>query len=147
MPSSRSNGAAMIVVSRRRSEYSEGAKAVIAFKHRCRLIERSSIKRPVDRVLTWPSKRRPCFFVRTDVVTIAPRDGAVACMKLRTHLEGGSDPYVVGQDRVECASHSHGTPALGKAHTDRLTSRVHAGVGSSGAECRNRRPTPSLECL
>src|SRR4051812_704296 len=68
-------------------------------------------------------------------------------MELGPHLECGCDPHIVRQDGVECASYSHGVPALGKAYTDRLTFRMHTGVGSSGAECRNGASTQSLECL
>jgi hypothetical protein len=52
-------------------------------------------------------------------------------MKFGTHLVCGGDPDIVGQDRVQCTTHSGSTPTLGKANTDRLTSRVHAGVSSS----------------
>ena len=64
-------------------------------------------------------------------IAIAPGRCAIACVKLGTHLERSRDPHVSRQDRIQCTSHSHGIPALGEAHTDRLTSRVHGGVSSS----------------
>jgi hypothetical protein len=93
-PPRRLHATAMIVVSRRRSKHGEGAEAMLAFHHRCRAVELRAIQRLDYCQLARPSKWGSCFVVRADVVTIAPRNGTIACVKLRTHLVRGSDPHV-----------------------------------------------------
>jgi hypothetical protein len=121
----------MVIVGGRRSLHGEGKKSVLAFQQRRALVELRPIQWLTDGEFARPTERRPRFVVGADVITIAPRDGAVACMKLGTHLVCGGDPDIFGQHRVQCTAHSGSTPTIGKANTDRLTSRMHAGVSSS----------------
>src|ERR1051326_6031296 len=139
--------ATMVVMRGRRAEHRKRAKAMFALEHRRALIEQHAIEPSVDRQLPRPAKGGPCLVAGADVITIAPRDGAVSGMEFRTHLVRRGYPHVVRQDCIERTSHSRRIPAFRQSHADRLTSRVNSGISSSGTERRNRPSTQLLECL
>lgn len=146
-PGSASNMASMVVVRRRRAEHCEGAKAVISLCERRRAIEETAIERAVEGELARPAERRTRFFVGADVVTVLPRNRAIPRVELGSHLEGRGSPDILREHRIQRAPQSRRFPAFWNAHTNRLSSRVHARVRPSGAECRNGRATQSIECL
>ena len=147
MPARFAHDADVVVVRRCRAKDGEGTKAVRSFCQRGQPVEEVPIERPIERKLARAPKGRPRVVVRADVVTVSTRDRAVACVKVRSHLERRGRPHIIRKNRVQCAPQSRRIPALRKADADGLSSRVHAGVGPPGAECRDRRATQSLECL
>ena len=96
--------------------------------------------KPVERERFTPdklvrtAKRRRCEIVCAYEVAVAPRDRAIARVKLLTHLEGCRNPYIVWKNGVHRSSKRERAPLLGYAHTRSLAARVNPCIRPSGAD-------------
>ena len=121
----------MVVARRRRSEHSKRVKAVFALDVGSGCIQSAPIQGLLEGQLIPTAERRVCSIIRTDVITVSPAQSTVARVKLVLHLGRRSDPYVGGQDRVQRAPQLLNGPSLRYSNSDRLTSRMHAGISTS----------------
>jgi len=109
----------------------EAAKAVLAGDGRRGLLERGASERPRKGELVAASKWGVGLVIRSYEIAIAPRRGAIASMKLRTHLEGRGHPDIGWQHRVHGPPKLRGFPSRRDGHADRLPARMHTRIRSA----------------
>ncbi len=136
---------AVIVVSRRRPENGEAPKAVLTHQVGGSGIQSAPYQGLPESQLVPTTKRRVCRFIRADVIAVPPAHCTVPRVELVSHLGRGRDPDVVRQHRIQRAPQLPDVPFVRDAYTDRLTSRVHAGVGPARTQRRDRRGAEALE--
>ena len=136
----------MIVVRRRGAADGKAPKAVFALDARGSDIQSAPIQGLPERQLVPTAKRRVCFVIRADVVAVAPAHRTVARVKLASHLGRRGDPDVRRQHGVQGAPQFLNAPPVRHPNTDRLSSRVHSGVGPSRAQRGDWRAHEALQC-
>ncbi len=148
-PSRVGDATAMIVVSRRRPEYGEAPEAVVTLEVDSRRIQSAPVQGLPECQLVPTTKRRVCFLIRADVVTIPPADCTVPRVKLGPHLRRSRDPHVAWKNRVERAPQflTVAPPPFWYPNTNRLPASVHPRVGASRPQRGHRSGAKPLECL
>ncbi len=147
LPSSMRDVAPMLVAGWRRSEYGKRLKAVFALDVGGGCIQSAPIQGLPECQLVPTTERRMCSIIRTDVIAVSPAQSTVTRVELVLHLGRRSDPYVGGQDGVQCAPQLLNGPSLRYSNTDRLAPRMHAGISAPRSRCRDALADEALQRL
>jgi len=147
LPTGMCDMAPMVIAGRRGSEHSKRLKAVFALDAGGGCIQSAPIQGLPECQLVPTTERRMRSVIRADVVAVSPAQSTVARMKLVLHLGRRGDPYVGGQDRVQCAPQLLNGPSLRYSNTDRLTPRMHAGISASRTRGRDPLADEALQRL
>src|SRR5262245_16080237 len=148
-PSRFHHATAMIVLGRRRTEYSEAPEAVVTLEVSGRGIQSAPRQGLPESQLVPTTKWRVCFVIRADVVTITPAHSTVPRVKLVSHLCRPSDPDVRRQHGIERAPEllNVSSPSFGYSHSDRLSARMHSRVGATRSQRAHRCRAQTGQCL
>lgn len=148
-PPRRCNATAVIVMSRRRTEYGEAPETVVTLDIGGRGIQSAPLQGLPECQLVPTTKRRVCFVIRADVVAVPSTYRTVARVKLVPHFSGCRDPHVRWKNRVECAPQllNVSPPSFGHPNTNGLTSRMNTGIRSARSQGSDWRGTEPRQCL
>lgn len=148
-PSRAEHATAVIVMGRRRTQYGEAPEAVITLEVGGRCIQSAPLEGLPECELVPTTKWRVCFLVRADVVAVASAYCTETRVKLVPHLGGGRDPHIRGKNRVQRPPKvlNAAAPSLRNPHSDRLASRVNAGIRAARPQRGNWCGANSPQCL